>query len=57
VLATNLAVLRWPRHEPLALQACHPRFSATHRYIAYGRLVAGDLRGDRPLTAGVLAFR
>jgi hypothetical protein len=26
-------------HEELELQACHPRFFATHRYIAYARLV------------------
>src|SRR5690348_2250205 len=38
VPATDLAVLRSPRHELLALQACHPRFFATHRYIVYARL-------------------
>jgi len=35
VPATDLAALRSPHHELLELQACHPRFSATHRYIAY----------------------
>ena len=33
--ARDLAVLRSPGHELLELQACHPRFSASHRYIAY----------------------
>jgi sortase (surface protein transpeptidase) len=35
-----MAVLRSPRHEVLELQACHPRFFATHRYIVYAKLVA-----------------
>jgi sortase A len=35
VAADDLSVLRSPRHELLELQACHPRFFATHRYIAY----------------------
>jgi sortase A len=35
VAADELSVLRSPRHELLELQACHPRFFATHRYIAY----------------------
>jgi sortase A len=55
VPATDLAVLRSPRHELLALQACHPRFFATHRYIVYARLIAVDSRGGRPLSAALLA--
>jgi sortase A len=39
VAENNLAVLRSHHHELLALQACHPRFFASHRYIAYARLV------------------
>jgi sortase A len=35
VAADDLSVLRSPRHELVELQACHPRFFATHRYIAY----------------------
>jgi sortase A len=35
VPAGDLAVLRTHGHEALALQACHPRFFATDRYIAY----------------------
>lgn len=40
VAADDLSVLRSPEHEELELQACHPRFFATHRYIVYARLVA-----------------
>jgi sortase A len=40
VAATDLSVLRSPRHELLELQACHPRFFATHRYLVYARLVS-----------------
>ena len=57
VPATDLAVLRSPRHELLALQACHPRFFATHRYIVYARLVAVDPPQGRPLAAALLASR
>jgi sortase A len=55
VPATDLAVLRSPRHELLALQACHPRFFATQRYIVYARLVAVHVRGGRTLSARTLA--
>ena len=40
VPADDLSVLRSPEHELLELQACHPRFFATHRYIVYAKLVA-----------------
>jgi sortase A len=36
VTADDLSRLRSHNREVLALQACHPRFFATHRYIAYG---------------------
>jgi sortase A len=55
VPATDLAVLRSPRHEVLALQACHPRFFATHRYIVYARLRSVKLRNGASLSAQVLA--
>ena len=55
VPAHDLAVLRSPRHELLALQACHPRFFATHRYIVYAHLVAVDPRQGRPLAPSQLA--
>jgi sortase A len=45
VVATDLSVLRSPRHEQLELQACHPRFFATHRYIVYAQLVSVRPRG------------
>jgi sortase A len=45
VPATDLSVLRSPTHELLELQACHPRFFATHRYIVYARLVRVTPRG------------
>jgi sortase A len=45
VAATDLSVLRSPRHELLELQACHPRFFATHRYIVYARLARVMPRG------------
>lgn len=40
VPATELSVLKSKGVEQLALQACEPRFFATHRYIAYAKLVA-----------------
>jgi sortase A len=55
VPATDRAVLRSPKHELLALQACHPRFFATHRYIVYARLVAVGLRDGALLSAHALA--
>ncbi len=47
VPATDLAVLRSPDHELLRLQACHPRFFATHRYIVNAKLVSVE----RPASA------
>jgi len=48
VPADDLAVLRSPRHELLELQACHPRFFATHRYIVYAKLVSVLPRSGTP---------
>jgi sortase A len=48
VAATDLSVLRSPDHEVLELQACHPRFFATHRYIVYAQLVAVTPRNAPP---------
>ena len=39
VRADDLSVLRSSEHELLRLQACHPRFFATHRYIVDAPLV------------------
>jgi sortase A len=49
VPATDLAVLRPVKHELLRLQACHPRFFATHRYIVQARLVSERPRGTGSL--------
>ena len=48
VKSTDLSVLRSPRHEVVELQACHPRFFATHRYIAYAKLLRVEPRGAKP---------
>jgi sortase A len=45
VVDSDLSVLKSRGYEQLALQACHPRFFATHRYIAYAKLVAVEMRG------------
>jgi len=42
----QIEVLKGRGREELALQACWPRFFATHRYIAYAKLV-----GVNPVTA------
>ena len=55
VASTDLSVLRSPRHEVLELQACHPRFFASHRYIAYARLVRVEPRGGTPYDAPRIA--
>jgi sortase A len=44
VPADALSRLRSPRHELLRLQACHPRFFASHRYLVDGRLVRVEPR-------------
>jgi sortase A len=55
VKATDLSVLRSPRHELVELQACHPRFFASHRYIAYARLVRVEPRGAAPFDVSDVA--
>jgi sortase A len=58
VSANNLSVLRSHGHEIVELQACHPRFFASHRYIAYARLVRVAPRGSsafQPPTATLAA--
>ena len=55
VTASNLSVLRSPRHEVLELQACHPRFFATHRYIVYAKLASVTPRGGAPFDVSALA--
>ena len=43
VPADDLSQLRSRGYEQLALQACHPRFFATNRYIAYAKPVSVEL--------------
>jgi sortase A len=54
VPATDLAVLRSPDREVLRLQACHPRFFATHRYLVDAKLVSVEPRGGTPYTLAAL---
>src|SRR5215218_11118532 len=44
VAANDLSVLASGGREELVLQACHPRFFATHRYLVFATLVAVDPR-------------
>jgi len=53
VRADNLSVLRSPRHELLELRACHPRFFASHRYIAYALPVRVRPRDGRAYAVSV----
>jgi len=48
VSAGDVSVLRSPRHEVLILQACHPRFFATHRYLQYALLARVEPKGGTP---------
>jgi sortase A len=50
VKSDDLSVLRSHGREVVLLQACHPRFFATHRYIVYGRLVRIEPRGAAGFT-------
>jgi sortase A len=45
VPADDIARLRSEGREEIALQACHPRFFATQRYIVYARPVSVTPRG------------
>ncbi len=49
VEATATEVLRSRDREELVLQACHPRFFATHRYLVYASPVRVTPRGGTPL--------
>jgi sortase A len=55
VQATDLSVLRSPRHERLILQACHPRFFASHRYLQYAQLLRVAPTGGTPYEAASAA--
>jgi sortase A len=47
VAADDLAVLHSHGREVVVLQACHPRFFASHRYLVYARLARVEPRGGR----------
>ena len=51
VSADDLAVLHSHGREIVELQACHPRFFASHRYIVFARLMQIDPRGAPPMRA------
>ena len=55
VPADDLAVLRSPRYELLRLQACHPRFFASHRYLVDARLARVEPRVGAAYTLPVRA--
>ena len=46
VAANELSVLRSKGYEQLVLQACHPRFFASQRYLAYAKPVSVTPRGS-----------
>jgi sortase A len=51
VKATDMAALRSSGREIVKLQACHPRFFASHRYIVSARLVSIEPRGKPAIAA------
>jgi sortase A len=53
VPSDDVARLKSKGYEQVALQACHPRFFATHRYIAYARPVEVIPRHGVPYTVSV----
>ncbi len=58
VPSRDLSVLRSHGREIVELQACHPRFFASERYISYARLVRVEARGGmafRPSTTALAA--
>ena len=48
VPSDDLAVLKSHGHEVVILQACHPRFFATHRYLAYAVPIRVEPRDGSP---------
>lgn len=57
VKATETAVLESNGFEQLALQACHPRFFATHRLIAYAKAIGfTPPGGDEPAALETLGY-
>jgi sortase A len=50
VTAGDVSVLKTKRHEQVILQACHPRFFASHRYLVYANLVSATTSNGRPVS-------
>jgi sortase A len=50
VASNETSVLKSKGYEQLALQACHPRFFASHRYIAYAKPIAVSPPGGDEFT-------
>lgn len=50
--AHDVDVLRSQHKEQLILQACHPRFFATHRYLVYAKLVRVEPRDGAAYAVG-----
>ena len=50
VAASQTSVLRSKGYEQLVLQACHPRFFASHRYLAYAKPVRVTPHGSHRAT-------
>ena len=46
--ASDLSVLKSPSREVVALQACHPRFFASQRYIVWAKLIRVEPTSGRP---------
>lgn len=55
VSADDLARLKSHGREVVILQACHPRFFATHRYLVYARPVSVELPSGRVYSYSSLA--
>jgi sortase A len=55
VAAADLSVLQTKHRDELVLQACHPRFFATHRYLAYAKLVEVTQTGKPPIAGPALS--
>ncbi len=57
VPASQTSVLKSKGYEQLVLQACHPRFFASHRYLAYAKPIRITPRGsDHATPYGALGY-
>jgi sortase A len=50
VSSRDVSVLKTKQFEQVALQACHPRFFASHRLIVYAKLTAATTSNGRPVS-------